>query len=137
MFSWLAEGAVLFLGEPQGDETRGGFKIPACHHPDLRKAKDSQKRPIRLLSRHLTHFGSVERAAHDETDVLNLHPLRATTSLAQAARAGMKALGLLLFAPDAYSDVATAVKVPAGVDEEAGKVMRAIRYGVTIAGRED
>ncbi|HOW42132.1 MAG TPA: alanine--glyoxylate aminotransferase family protein [Candidatus Omnitrophota bacterium] len=54
--------------------------------------------------------------------------------MAQAVRAAVKALGLELFAPDAYSDVVTAVKVPAGVDGE--KLVKTMRdtYGVTIAG---
>jgi aspartate aminotransferase-like enzyme len=46
----------------------------------------------------------------------------------------MKALALELFAPSAYSDVVTAVKVPAGIDGE--KLVKTMRdtYGVTIAG---
>ena len=54
--------------------------------------------------------------------------------MAQAVRTAVKALGLELFAPDAYSDVVTAVKVPAGVDGE--KLVKTMRdtYGVTIAG---
>lgn len=53
--------------------------------------------------------------------------------LAEATRSAMKGLGLELFAKD-YSDVVTAVKVPAGIDgEKLVKVMRDI-HGVTIAG---
>jgi serine---pyruvate transaminase len=54
--------------------------------------------------------------------------------MAEAVRTGVIALGLELFAPDAYSDVVTAVKVPAGVDGE--KLVKTMRdsYGVTIAG---
>jgi serine---pyruvate transaminase len=54
--------------------------------------------------------------------------------MAEAVRTGVKALGLELFAPDAYSDVVTAVKVPAGIDGE--KLVKTMRdsYGVTIAG---
>ncbi len=56
------------------------------------------------------------------------------TKMAEATRAAMQALGLALFAPDAASDVVTAVKVPAGIDgEKLVKVMRDT-YGVTIAG---
>ena len=56
------------------------------------------------------------------------------TKMAQGTRAAMKALGLELFAPNAASDVVTAVKVPAGLDgEKLVKVMRDT-YGVTIAG---
>jgi aspartate aminotransferase-like enzyme len=56
------------------------------------------------------------------------------SKMADATRTAMKALGLELFAPDAYSDVVTAVKVPAGVDGE--KLVKTMRdtYGVTIAG---
>ncbi len=55
-------------------------------------------------------------------------------AMAEATRAAVKALGLSLFAPDAASDVVTAVKVPAGVDGE--KLVKTMRdtYGVTIAG---
>jgi len=54
--------------------------------------------------------------------------------MAQAARAAVKALGLELFAPDAASDVVTAVKVPQGLDGE--KLVKTMRdaYGITIAG---
>ncbi|MFH0855318.1 MAG: alanine--glyoxylate aminotransferase family protein [Candidatus Omnitrophota bacterium] len=57
--------------------------------------------------------------------------------LAEATRAAVKALGLELFAPDAGSDVVTAVKVPAGLDGE--KLVKTMRdaYGVTIAGGQD
>jgi len=54
--------------------------------------------------------------------------------LAEATREGCKQLGLALFAPDAYSDVVTAVKVPEGFDGE--KLVKTMRdtHGVTIAG---
>ena len=54
--------------------------------------------------------------------------------MAEATRAAMKTLGLELFAPDASSDVVTAVKVPAGIEGE--KLVKTMRdnYGVTIAG---
>jgi aspartate aminotransferase-like enzyme len=54
--------------------------------------------------------------------------------MAEAVRTGVIALGLELFAPQAYSDVVTAVKVPAGIDGE--KLVKTMRdsYGVTIAG---
>jgi len=57
--------------------------------------------------------------------------------MANATRAAVKALGLELFAPDAASDVVTAVKAPANIDGE--KVVKAMRdtYGVTIAGGQD
>jgi serine---pyruvate transaminase len=54
--------------------------------------------------------------------------------MAEAVRTAVQAMGLELFAPDAYSDVVTAVKVPAGIDGE--KLVKTMRdtYGVTIAG---
>ncbi len=54
--------------------------------------------------------------------------------MAEAVRAAVKALGLELFAPNAFSDVVTAVKVPAVIDGE--KLVKSMRdtHGVTIAG---
>jgi len=54
--------------------------------------------------------------------------------MADATRAAIKALGLELFAPLAYSDVVTAVKVPPVIDGE--KLVKTMRdtFGVTIAG---
>jgi aspartate aminotransferase-like enzyme len=55
-------------------------------------------------------------------------------NMADATRAAVKALELKLFAPEASSDVVTAVCVPPGLDgEKLVKVMRDT-YGVTIAG---
>ncbi|MGE5280286.1 MAG: pyridoxal-phosphate-dependent aminotransferase family protein [Deltaproteobacteria bacterium] len=56
------------------------------------------------------------------------------TKLAEATRAGLKALGLALYAPDAASDAVTAAQVPEGID--GGKLVKTMRddYGVTIAG---
>ena len=56
------------------------------------------------------------------------------SKLAQATREACKQLGLALFAPDAYSDVVTAVRVPEGIDGE--KLVKSMRdaHGVTIAG---
>ena len=55
-------------------------------------------------------------------------------AMAEATREAMKTLGLVLFAPQAFSDVVTAVKVPEGIDGE--KLVKTMRdtYGVTIAG---
>jgi aspartate aminotransferase-like enzyme len=57
--------------------------------------------------------------------------------MAEATRAAVCALGLELFAPAAYSDVVTAVKVPQGIDGE--KLVKTMRdtYGVTIAGGQE
>ena len=53
---------------------------------------------------------------------------------AHAVRNAVKAMGLELFAPDAYSDAVTAVNVPDGID--GGKLVKTMRdkYGVAIAG---
>ncbi|MBN2232303.1 MAG: alanine--glyoxylate aminotransferase family protein [Deltaproteobacteria bacterium] len=57
--------------------------------------------------------------------------------LATATRAGVQALGLDLYAPDAPSNAVTAVCVPAGVDgQDVVKTLRTT-YGVTIAGGQD
>lgn len=60
-----------------------------------------------------------------------------THKLAQATRAGVKALGLELLAPDSPSDACTAIKVPEGID--GAKIPSLIRekYGVAIAGGQD
>ena len=57
--------------------------------------------------------------------------------MAAALRSAVKSLGLELFAPDAYSDGVTAVKVPQGIDGE--KLVKTMRdkYGVGIAGGQD
>ncbi|MBN2332349.1 MAG: alanine--glyoxylate aminotransferase family protein [Deltaproteobacteria bacterium] len=57
--------------------------------------------------------------------------------LASATRAGVQALGLELYAPDAPSNAVTAVIAPEGVDgQDVVKVLRTT-YGVTIAGGQD
>jgi aspartate aminotransferase-like enzyme len=56
------------------------------------------------------------------------------TTLAEATRAGMRALGLELLAPDSPSNAVTAVKVPDGID---GKLLvRRLRddHAMTVAG---
>ncbi|MGE4357468.1 MAG: alanine--glyoxylate aminotransferase family protein [Candidatus Omnitrophota bacterium] len=54
--------------------------------------------------------------------------------MGRATRSAMLALGLELFAPRAYSDAVTAVKVPPGIDgENLVKLLRQ-KYGVSIAG---
>jgi len=57
--------------------------------------------------------------------------------MASSVRSAVKAMGLELFAPDAYSDGVTAVKVPQGLDGE--KLVKTMRdkYGVGIAGGQD
>ncbi len=60
-----------------------------------------------------------------------------SASYAEAFRAGMKALGLNLFAPDSPSDSITAVLGPEGLDT--GLIVKhlAAKYGITIAGGQD
>ena len=62
-------------------------------------------------------------------DVIKRHQKHAA-----AVRAAIKALGLELLAPDAYSDAVTAVKSPEGIDSS--KLVKIMRdtYGVAIAG---
>lgn len=62
-------------------------------------------------------------------NVINRHKKHA-----EAVRASVKALGLELFAPDAYSDAVTSIRVPDGVD--GAKLVKTMRdkYGVAIAG---
>jgi len=62
-------------------------------------------------------------------NVLNRHK-----NNARAVRDAVRALGLELFAPEAYSDAVTSVKVPEGVD--GGRLVKTMRdkYGVAIAG---
>lgn len=62
-------------------------------------------------------------------NVLNSHKKHA-----RAVRSAAISLGLELFAPDAYSDAVTAVKVPEGID--GAKLVKTMRdkYGVGIAG---
>lgn len=57
--------------------------------------------------------------------------------LARATRAGVKAMGLRLIAPDSPADSATGVFVPEGVD--GGQLVKSIRddFGVTLAGGQD
>lgn len=57
--------------------------------------------------------------------------------MAFSVRSAVKAMGLELFSPDAYSDGVTAVKVPQDIDGE--KLVKTMRdkYGVGIAGGQD
>jgi len=57
--------------------------------------------------------------------------------LARATRAGAKALGLKMIAPDAPADSATGVFLPEGID--GGKIVKSLRddFGVTLAGGQD
>ena len=57
--------------------------------------------------------------------------------MALSVRDAIKAMGLELFSPEAYSDGVTAVKVPQGIDGE--KLVKTMRdkYGVGIAGGQD
>ncbi len=56
---------------------------------------------------------------------------------AKATRAGVKALGLELFAPNFPANAVTAVKVPKGIDGEKLVDLISEKYGVTFAGGQD
>ncbi|MGQ9695732.1 MAG: pyridoxal-phosphate-dependent aminotransferase family protein [Thermodesulfobacteriota bacterium] len=57
--------------------------------------------------------------------------------LAKATRAAMLALGLKLYAPQAYSDAVTAIMAPSGIDGQ--KIVKMLRdkHNLTIAGGQD
>lgn len=57
--------------------------------------------------------------------------------LAKATRAAMLALGLRLYAPQAYSDAVTAIMAPSGIDGQ--KIVKMLRdkHNLTIAGGQD
>jgi len=57
--------------------------------------------------------------------------------LAEATRAGAKAMGLELLAPESPSDSVTAIKAPAGIDGQAVVKEMRDRHGIVIAGGQD
>ncbi len=57
--------------------------------------------------------------------------------MAEATRAGAKAMGLELLAPESPSNACTAIKAPAGVDGQAVVKEMRDRHGITIAGGQD
>lgn len=57
--------------------------------------------------------------------------------MADATRAGVKAMGLQLLSPDSPSDSVTAIKVPEGVDGGAVVKQMLALHGITIAGGQD
>ena len=57
--------------------------------------------------------------------------------LADATRAGAKAMGLELLAPESPSDACTAIKAPTGIDGQAIVKEMRDRHGITIAGGQD
>lgn len=58
-------------------------------------------------------------------------------AMANATRAGVKGMGLELFAPDSPSDSVTAIKAPGGIDGQAIVKDMRDRHGITIAGGQD
>ncbi len=58
---------------------------------------------------------------------------RRHAKLAEATRRAVKAIGLELYAPEAPSDAATAVKFPEGIDGERLKALFFERFGITVA----
>ena len=101
---------------------------------DLKKAKES-------LAKKQTPFTcsvSLILALRESLVLIKREGLSNTLArharLAEATRAGVKALGLELFAPAAPANAVTAVKMPEGVD---GKVLIKLindKYGITFAG---
>ncbi|HVO29238.1 MAG TPA: alanine--glyoxylate aminotransferase family protein [bacterium] len=57
--------------------------------------------------------------------------------LAEATRAGAKAMGLELLAPESPSDACTAIKAPNGIDGQAVVKEMRDRHGIIIAGGQD
>jgi aspartate aminotransferase-like enzyme len=57
--------------------------------------------------------------------------------MAEACRAGAKAMGLELLAGESPSDACTAIKAPAGIDGQAVVKEMRDRHGITIAGGQD
>ncbi len=70
-----------------------------------------------------------------EEGLANVH--KRHNRLARATRAGAKALGLKMIAPNAPADSATGVFLPEGID--GGKIVKSLRddFGVTLAGGQD
>ncbi len=101
---------------------------------DLKKARESLKKnqtpftcSVSLILALRESLAQIEREGIE--NVLARH-----TRLAQAARAGVKALGLELFAADSPANALTAVRVPESVDGKALLKLISDKYGVTFAG---
>jgi aspartate aminotransferase-like enzyme len=94
--------------------------------------KPSPQSPFTPAVSTMLGLGEALRAIREETlaAVLNRHAL-----IGRAAREGVKALGLTLFAPeDEKANSVTAIKAPEGIDgQQIVKTMRE-KYGITIAG---
>jgi aspartate aminotransferase-like enzyme len=60
-----------------------------------------------------------------------------TERLARATRAGARAMGLDLLAPESPSAACTAIKVPEGIDGEKIPSLIREKYGVAVAGGQD
>ena len=107
------------------------------YYLDLRKAKKAIEKTDTPFTPAITLvIALVEALKMMKEDGLE-NIFKRHNKMADATRAGMKALGLELFAPAAASDVVTSVKVPQGLDGE--KLVKTMRdtYGVTIAGGQD
>jgi len=108
-------------------------KLPRYYF-DLKKAKESLKKnqtpftcSVSLILALQECLAQIRREGIE--NVLARH-----ARLAQAARAGVKALGLELFAAASPANALTAVKVPEDVDGKALVKLIKDKYGITFAG---
>ena len=113
-----------------------GARLPRYYF-DLRKARKS-------LEKNQTPFTcsvSLVLALRESLAQIRREGLKTVLGrharLAQATRAGVKALGLELFAATAPANAVTAVAVPEGVDGKALVKLIKDRYGLTFAGGQD
>ena len=107
------------------------------YYLDLRKAKKAIDKNDTPFTSAITLIDALNEALKMmQKDGLE-YIFKRHKTMANAARAAAKALGLELFAPTAPSDGVTAIKMPAGIDGE--KLVKTMRdtYGVTIAGGQD
>lgn len=111
-------------------------KLPRYYF-DLKKAKKSCEKnqtpftcSVSLLIGLRETLNLIKNEGIENT--LNRH-----AKFAQATRAGVKALGLELYAPDSPANNVTAVKVPEGLDGEKLVDFISEKYGITFAGGQD
>jgi len=132
----LPPGLGFVSASPKAWKLSESAKCPAYYF-DLKKAKKAVEKTDTPYTPAITLIIALNEAlAMIKEDSLE-NVFARHRKMAQATRSAVQAIGLELFAPDAYSDVVTAVKVPAGIDGE--KLVKTMRdsYGVTIAGGQD
>jgi aspartate aminotransferase-like enzyme len=103
------------------------------YYLDFAKAREAAKESMTAWTPAITLLVGLRESLQmmRETGIENLWNHYA--QLAQAVRAGIKALGLELFA-QAPSNALTSVKVPPGIDGRKLTEMLREKYGITIAG---